>query len=151
MIRDKRTSLDKLCVTRWTVRASCFLKILNNYDELLTLWQECLCQKVTTDIKARIIGCDAQMQKFSFYFGLSIGHKLYSLTDSLSKTLQKEKMSAVSGQRLVNLTVKTLEGMRSDENFKMFFDTTMKKAQRHPSVGAPSLPRKRNRPDYSIL
>ena len=37
MIRDKRTSLDKLCVTRGTVRASCFLKILNNYDELLTL------------------------------------------------------------------------------------------------------------------
>ena len=41
--------------------------------------------------------------------------------------------------------------MHSDENFKMFFDTVVKKAQKHPSIGAPSLPWKRNRPDYSIL
>ena len=106
---------------------------------------------MTADIKARIIGCDTQMQKFSFYFGLSNSHRLYSLTDNLSKMLQKEKMSAVSGQRLVDLTIKTWEGMHSDENFKMFFDTVVKKAQKHPSIGAPSLPRKRNRPDYSIL
>lgn len=40
LIQDKHLSLDPLCVTRWTVRASCFLKIINDYDELLTLWEE---------------------------------------------------------------------------------------------------------------
>ena len=34
---------------------------------------------------------------------------------------------------------------------KIFFDTVVKKTQKHLSVGAPSLPRKRNRPDYSVL
>ena len=70
--------------------------------------------------------------------------------DNLSKTLQKE-MSAVSGQRLVNLTVKTLEGMHTDDNLKNFFDTVVKKAQNHTRIEELKLPRKRNRPDYSIL
>lgn len=60
-------------------------------------------------------------------------------------------MAAVSGQRLVPLTVKTLEGMRCEENFKNLFDTVAKKAQKHTRIGAPSLPRKRNPPDYCVF
>lgn len=151
VFREESTTLDKLCVTRWTVRATCFLKILKNYDELFTLWEQCLKQKLAADVKARIIGCDAQMQKFSFYFGLSLGYRLYSITDNLSKTLQCEKMSSVSAQRIVRLTVETLEGMRNEEHFKLFFETVVKKAKKHSSIEEPRLPRKRKRPDYSVL
>ena len=136
--RNKSSSLDKLCITRWTVRAACFLKIINNYDQLLDLWEMCLNEKLTTDVKARIIGCNAQMRTFLFYFSLLLGHRIYALTGNLSKTLQKEKMSAVSGQRLANLTVQTFQTMCNTESFKLFFETVVKKAKQHSLIEEPT-------------
>ena len=88
---DKVPSLDKLCVTRWTVRAKCFEKVEMNYNALMKLWDECLREGgVNSDVKARIIGCKCQMSTFYFFFGLCLGHRLFSITDNLSKTLQPE-------------------------------------------------------------
>lgn len=36
------SQLSKLIVTRWTVRATCFQKSIDNYTLLLKLWDECL-------------------------------------------------------------------------------------------------------------
>ena len=83
----KATSLDKLCTTRWTVRASCFNKIYERYDSLQSLWQVCLRDKLESEVRGRIIRCQSQMESFSFFFGLLLSHRLYSLTDNLSKTL----------------------------------------------------------------
>ena len=118
----KATSLDKLCATRWTVRASCFNKIYERYDSLQSLWQVCLREKLESEVRGRIIRCQSQMESFSFFFGLLLSHRLYSLTDNLSKTLQKERMSALIVQRLAKLTVETLEGMRTNESFDLFFE-----------------------------
>jgi len=71
-------------------------------------------EKLDPDTKARIIGCQKQMTTLSFFFGLHLGQKLYGMTDNLSKTLQKEKMSAVSGKNLADLTLETLRGIRND-------------------------------------
>ncbi len=73
VIREKRISLEKLCVTRWTVRAACFLKILSIYDELLTFWQECVGQKLTTDIKARVVVVMHRCKRFPFILGFQLG------------------------------------------------------------------------------
>ena len=77
---------------------------------------------------------------FLWPFFLS-SHRIYCLTDNLSKTLQKERMSALSGQRLANLTVETLEGMRTSESFDLFFESVKKKATKL-EVEEPTLPRK---------
>ena len=58
--------LDKLCPTHWTVRASCFQKIIGNYCLLLKLWDECLKESLDAETSSRIIGCKAQMKKFNF-------------------------------------------------------------------------------------
>ena len=55
----RRESLDKLCATRWTVRANCFQKIIDQYDSLQQLWDLCLQEKLTTDVRSRFIGCQA--------------------------------------------------------------------------------------------
>ena len=94
----------KLCPTRWTVRASCFQRILDNYSALLQEWMVCLDEKRQADIRERIIGCQAQMKTYDFFFSLNLGDLLFSHTDNLSKTLQSTKMCAASGQRLANLT-----------------------------------------------
>ena len=63
------------------------------------------------------------MNTFDFFFGLNLGERLFSHTDNLSKTLQKTKMSAVSGRRVANVTKQVLEKMRNNECFKSFYDT----------------------------
>ena len=146
----KHLSLNKLCTTRWTVRATCFHKILEKYGDLQKLWDICLAEKLDSETKARIIGCQAQMKSFPFFFGLCISHRLYSLTDNLSKTLQKERMSALESKHLADLTLETLRGMRNEEHFNLFFQTVKVKAVKF-DVESPCLPRKRRRPQYSML
>ena len=146
------SGLTKLSTTRWTVRATSFQRIIDNYAVLMKVWNDCLTnEKLTTDIKSRIIGCQSQMQRFSLFFGLNLGQRLYAHTDNLSKTLQHQEMSATSGKRLANLTVQALEGMRNGQAFNMFYDTILKKAKEFPFVSEPSLPRKRRAPNYSVL
>ena len=74
----RRESLNKLCATGWTVRANCFQKIIDQYDSLQQLRDLCLQEKLTTDVRSRIIGCQAQMQSLKFFFDLCIGKRLYT-------------------------------------------------------------------------
>ena len=72
--------------------------------------------------------------KFKFYFALQLSHKLYALTDNVSKTLQSYKMSALSGKRNAELTNKTIETMRNDESFVLFYDATVRKAEKQNQI-----------------
>ena len=111
-------------------------------------------EKLTTDVGSRIIGCQAQMQSFKFSFGLCLGQRLYSHTGNLSKALQSKKLPAIATLRLALLTKYILMSLRSDENFKIFFDVRkadVRKASLHPQIEQPTLSRKGNRRNYSIL
>jgi len=136
---DQPTSLSKLCVTRWTVRATTYMKVLTNYDSLMKLWDISLQGSLDRETRARIIGCQAQMTTFEFFYGLNLAYRLYSMTDNLSKTIQKE--TAVDGQRSADLTLQALKGMRTDEAAKLFYDTTVKKATKHEFIESAVLPR----------
>ena len=70
-----------LCPTGWTVRARCFQRILGNYAALLQEWAVSLDEKLQSDIRGRIIGCQAQMNTFDFFFGLNLGQRLFSHID----------------------------------------------------------------------
>ena len=60
-------------------------------------------------------------------------------------------MSALSGLHLGELTVKTYQKMRSDEEAELFFKTVSKKALDYPFINKAALPRKRKRPNYGSL
>ena len=83
------SGLTKFCATRWTVRVTCFQRVIDNYDALLKLWSDCLETRLESDVRGRIIGCRAQMKKFDFFFGLNLSQRIFSHTDNLSETLQK--------------------------------------------------------------
>ena len=123
----KNSALKKVCSFRRAVRASCFQKIIDNYCLLLKLCNEYLTESLDAEIRSRIIGCKAQMKTFNFFFGLCFGQRYYSLRDNLSKTLQMEKMLAVSGKRLTCLTAKTFQSMINDSGFNLFYQTVSKK------------------------
>ena len=147
----KITSLSKLCVTRWTVRATTYMKVLSNYAQLMKLWEICLQEQLDKEIRSRIVGCQYQMKLFSFFYGIHLGYKLYIISDNLSKTLQKESMSAIEGQRIAQLTLKTFQNMRTDEAADLFFESVLVKASKHEFIEDPVLPRKRKNPDYRSL
>ena len=148
---DKVPFLDKLYITRWTIRGKCFEKIQMNYIALMKLWDECLQEGgLNTEVKARNMGCKNQMSTFHFFFGLCLGQRLFSITDNLPKALQSEKLSAVSSQNMACLTLKTLQNMRTQEDFELFFNLVTKQAEKLP-VDEPHLQRKRKVPKYFIL
>ena len=136
------------CPTRWTIRANAIDSILSNYSDLNKLWEECLgAGKLDPDVKSRIIGVQSQMSSYNLLFGLHLclGILRLRLTDNLSKTLQKPTMSAADGQSTASLTVKTLESMRSDEAFKMFF-ARVEVDRKSTGTDEATLPRKRKAP-----
>ena len=131
-----------LCPTRWTTNAECLGKILSNYEVLFTLWEESLQYVKETDMKCRIIGVKACMVSFDFLFGLMLGQLLLHHSDNLSQTLQSLSMSAAEGQCVAAMTVKTLQSLRSEENFAAFWERVYQTAS-ELEVEYLTLPRKR--------
>ena len=86
----------------------------------MKLWDVSLATgKLISEVKARIIGVQNQRCEFQFFYGLNLSQRLFAISDNLSKTLQKESMSALSGLHLAELTVKTYQKMRSDEEAEL--------------------------------
>ena len=107
--------------------------------------------KLDSEVKARFIGVQNQMCEFQFFYGSNLSQQLFAISDNLSKTLQKELMSALSGLYLPELTVQTYQKMRSDEEAELFFKAVSKKALDYPFINKTALPRKRNSPNYGSL
>ena len=63
-------------------------------------------------------------------------------SDNLSRTLQGSHVSAAEGQQITAMSVKTLQLLRSDENFECFWSKTVSGAH-ECDVSDPVLPRRR--------
>ena len=134
-----------LCPTRWTVRAGSLASIVANYDNIQLLWETAVCATSDTEMKARIQGVASQMQTFRFLFCLLLSEMILRHADKLSQTLQQHKLSSIEAHGVAMLTVKTLETLRTDDNFDMFWQkVVMTKEQ--VNVNKPRLPRRRKLP-----
>jgi len=80
-----------LCPTRWTVRAEALSSISENYEALQLTWDAAIEATRDSEMRARIGGVSAQMQKFDFFFGVELGRKLLNMVDNLSRTLQEKE------------------------------------------------------------
>lgn len=86
-----------------------------------------------------------QMETFKLLFCLVLSEMILRHTDKLSQTLQQPKLSSVEGHGIAMLTVKTLEGLRTDENFELFWQK-VGRARERLEVEEPQLPRRRKVP-----
>ena len=135
-----------LCPTRWTVRGDSLESIIETYDVLRQTWEESLEEgQLNTEVKARIIGVSNQMETSDFYFGVKVIKLILQMTDNLSRTLQHEHLSASEDQSIAQCTIKTLESMRSEESWELFWTSLCLETTK---IGIPDaeLPRKRKRP-----
>ncbi len=71
-----------ICSTRWTVCAASLQNVLNNYEVLLGVWKEA--GHLDSEIRARVIGVEAQMLTFDFLFGVSLGSLILRHSDNRS-------------------------------------------------------------------
>ena len=124
------------------MRALSLQSVLDKFEVLLGVWEEAQCAQLDSEMRARIVGVNAQMQTFDFLFGVSLGNLLLRHTDNLSKTLQLKSLSAAKGQRLATLTLHVLQSLRDEDNFKLFYTKVLQDQVRF-DVQPPSLPRKR--------
>ena len=131
-----------LCPARLTVRPEALKSILDNFNVLLELWTVSLEHVKGTEMKARIHGVSAQMMKFDFFFGISLGLLILRHSDNLSKTLQKADMSA-AGQVLTAMTIATLRSLRTDDCFDQFLEKITTSAE-DLDISKPTLPRHQN-------
>ena len=92
---EKANDITKLSQTRWTVRATCLQRVIDNYEALMKVWIHCLDNgKMESELKGRIIGVKTQMESFELYFGLHLGARLYPHTNNLARSVQNKGMSA---------------------------------------------------------
>lgn len=144
--KNESRGIHAFCPTRWTVRGEALASILNNFKELMDLWEWSLGVFHDTDIKARIRGATALMPTFDFVFGCALGELLLKQTDNLSRTLQDPSMSAAEGNALAQDVIKTIAKDRNDGSFDLFWERLMKRKD-HLNAHEPKLPRKRKLPE----
>ncbi|XP_065903857.1 zinc finger MYM-type protein 1-like [Dysidea avara] len=135
-----------LCPTRWTVRADSLASVTKNYTVLQSTWEEALEATKDSETKARIQGVASQMLTFKFLFGTMLAEMVLKHTDNLSRTLQHKAMSAAAGQKVAQMTVQTLQSIRNDESFHLFWEKVSLFAN-SLEVDDPQLPRRRKRPN----
>ena len=93
----------------------------------------CPAGKLDSEVKARIIRAQNRMFQFQLFCGLNLSQWLFAISDNLSKTMQKESMSALSGLHLAELRI-----------FR-------KKALDYPFIKKAALLHNRKRPNYGSL
>ena len=130
-----------MSLTRWTVQGETFKSIIDNYSVLLALWEELLEHVKETDMRIRIKGVAAQMMKFEYFFGISLGLLFLRHSDNLSKTMQKADISAAAGQSATAMVVSTLKSLRNDGSFDLFWQRTTATAEQF-DIDKPALPRR---------
>ena len=91
-------------------------------------------------MKARVIGAQSCMEKFSFHFSCLLGEQVLRQTANLSKSLQSPDISAVEGQEMAANVLDALKSKRSDDQFEELWNQAL--ASKPEDVGAPTLPRK---------
>ena len=83
--------MHNLCPTRWTVRGDALAAFIDNYTELMDLWDWSLQATSDAEMNARLKGVKAVMWTFQFLLSYSVGKIILKQTNNLNKTLQNHQ------------------------------------------------------------
>ena len=112
------------------------------------LLETCSCSEMKTHIRdTKVYTLD-----FSYYFGIHLAHLILSHTDNVSQTLQGTQMTAVdvAVDDVCCACVNTLESIRSENEFNLFWNKVKQFAENH-KIDEPHLPRTKNIPNRYII
>ena len=136
------SGIRTLCPTRWTVRTGAFEAILRNYETLRTTME--ISSHGSDDCSRRANGVLALMDRFSVFFGIKLSILIFSIIEQLSITLQGKEVNVQDGFHAAEITLKSIERLRTDQKFSIFFDEVKNEASE--KCDPPVLPRQRQIP-----
>ena len=135
-----------LCPTRWTVRAESLRSIILNYSVIHSVLEKIFKEySGNSEATSQARGIMITMERFSFIFGVVVEEKLFSITDMLSKAVQKKTICTMEAKRLAAVTLSSLKELRNNEQFDMIWEELLAKAVEF-DCNEPSLPRRRKAP-----
>ena len=85
------------------------------------------------------------MKKFDFVFGAILGEMILRHSDNLNQCLQKKTISAAEGQHVAKMVTDTLQSIRTDESYDLFWQKVVHFCEDH-DVQEAQLPRPRKLP-----
>ena len=145
-LSPKTPGIKPLCPTRWTVWAESLRSLVLNYEVIQSVLDEILVEySGNMEATAAARGIATVIMKFSFLFGVVVAEKLFSVTDTLSKAVQKKSLCASEARKMAAVTVSSLRDLRSDAYFERFWDEIKVKAV-DLGVDEPVIPRTRRAP-----
>ncbi|ODM90673.1 Zinc finger MYM-type protein 1 [Orchesella cincta] len=131
-----------LCPTRWTVRVKSIEGLLNTYDASLQFLEDLGNSK--EKISSKAAGLHTLMEKGEFFLGLLMAKNLFYIGECLSKVLQDPSATVSGGIEAATISVKRLQGLKSDGRFEKLWESMNEKIQ-ECALDEPKLPRNRNR------
>ena len=144
-LSPETVGIRPLCPTR-TVRAESLRSIISNFSVIHSILEEITEEyRGNSEVTSTARGIIATMEKFCFVFALVVGEKVFSLTDILSKAMQRKTMSAVEDKRLAAVTLSSLKDQRCDSCFSSMWKELLEKVTEF-DCEEPVLPRKRRAP-----
>ena len=132
-------TLKPLCPTRWTVRTAAIDSVVTNYSVLQAALDDV--QQGTDEYALKAVGYLNSMEKFSTYFGLKLGHLIFSATEQLSLNLQAKDTTIQEAIQASNLALQYIQRQRSDEAFDSFYHRVVDESK--DLTYPPALPRNR--------
>ena len=87
----------------------------------------------------RVLGVQAQMRTFDYFYGLRLGILLLRHSVNLSVSLQAKDLCAGEAQTIATNTVTTLTKVRTYENYHLFWEDVKQEAAKL-YIDAPKLP-----------
>ena len=112
--------IKPLCPTRWAVRTGAIESVLKNYSAIC----ECLEQisdESQGEVVAKALGLKTLMMKFATFFGLKLGHLVFSATEQLSSTLQTHDINAQQAISAANATKHHFQTLQSQLTYETFY------------------------------
>ena len=137
-------SLRPLCPTRWTVRAKSMQSVIENYEAILTTL-DTISSQDKTDSGSKAAGLAKAFLRFTNYFALKLGVRVFEQAEELSCLLQKKSISATAAKRAADVLVNSLQSIRSYDHFNSFWTDTLAETANF-GLEEPEIPRRRRPP-----
>lgn len=114
----KQLTVKQLCETRWTCRYEALKVILTRYQEIKQTLEQIEAPEAFLILNS--------IDSFDFTFHLFMMSELYLITNILSRYLQHANISLTEALGHVQMTVETLQNLRTEPEFDRFYSTALK-------------------------
>ena len=120
--KNESKEISSLSPTKWTVFGDALATFIDNYIELMNIWDWSLQATSETEMKTRLQGVKAVMSTFQFLFSCSHDKIILKQADNLSKTLQNpSSILAAQEQEIAYLVIEILRKNSCDEKSELFW------------------------------